>query len=138
MDGFSRRLEEDIPGAKLMHGLAVPLEGDPAAFHVPGDRAGMKVRASGLAGREFHAVRLHPLGDGVQRVSKQRRSANIVHAPYSSSVTWANHSAVLPSSAASCIARWVRNSVGAAPCQCISPGSTCTVSPALTSMTSPP
>ena len=67
VDGFSRWLEEDVPRAELAHGPAILLERDQAAFHVPGDRAGMEVRAGRLAGRELHPVRLHPVGRGVHR-----------------------------------------------------------------------
>jgi hypothetical protein len=38
-------------------------------------------------------------------------------APYSSSVTWAPHVALLPSSSTWSIARWVMKRVDAAPCQ---------------------
>lgn len=47
---FSGRLEEDVSGAELARALAVPLERDQSAFHVPGHRAGMNVSACGWPG----------------------------------------------------------------------------------------
>src|SRR5438132_9748219 len=50
-------------------------------------------------------------------------------APYSSSPTCAPHVALLPFSSTSTIERWLMKRVGAAPCQCSSPGSKNTRSP---------
>jgi len=50
MDGFSGRLEEQVPGAEFARGLTVSPECDQAAFYVPGDRAGMRMRPAGWPG----------------------------------------------------------------------------------------
>jgi hypothetical protein len=78
-DDFSGRLEEHVAGTELGRGVAVALERDHAALHVPGDGAGMKVRACRLARRELHPVRFQPVRSGVHRLSQQLRSADIRH-----------------------------------------------------------
>ena len=79
-DGFSGRLEEHVTRTELARRVAVPLERDQAALHVPGDGAGMKVRACELARGELHAVRLQPARDGLHWLGQQLRSADIRHA----------------------------------------------------------
>jgi hypothetical protein len=58
-------------------------------------------------------------------------------APYCSSETFSNQATCAPSSA-SCRAMWTIAVVGAAPCQCFSPGGIHTVSPGLISRIGPP
>src|SRR5215472_7763978 len=63
--------------------------------------------------------------------------ANVDQAPYCASLTCSNQSTTLPSSA-SAIAMCVIAVVGAAPCQCFSPGANQTTSPGRICSTGPP